>query len=44
AALAACGRHCKTAILMILGGFSAEQAAQKLTQHQGFIRAALNQE
>lgn len=44
AALAACGRHCKTAILMILGGFSAEQAAQKLTQHQGVIRAALNQE
>ncbi len=44
AALAACGRHCKPAILMILGGFSAEQAAQKLTQHQGFIRAALNQE
>ncbi|CRZ65852.1 N-acetylmuramic acid-6-phosphate etherase [Vibrio cholerae] len=44
AALAACGRHCKTAILMILGGFSAEQAAQKLAQHQGFIRAALNQE
>uniref|UniRef100_UPI003F5834C2 hypothetical protein n=1 Tax=Vibrio cholerae TaxID=666 RepID=UPI003F5834C2 len=34
AALAACGRHCKTAILMILGGFSAEQAAQKLAQHQ----------
>ncbi len=44
AALAACGRPCKPAILMILGGFSAEQAAQKLTQHQGFIRAALNQE
>lgn len=44
AALAACGRHCKTAILMILGGFSAEQATQKLAQHQGFIRAALNQE
>ncbi|ENM3745943.1 N-acetylmuramic acid 6-phosphate etherase [Vibrio cholerae] len=44
AALAACGRHCKTAILMILGGFSAEQAAQKLAQHQGFIRTALNQE
>ncbi|EKF9831301.1 N-acetylmuramic acid 6-phosphate etherase [Vibrio cholerae] len=44
AALAACGRHCKTAILMILGGFSAEQAAQILAQHQGFIRAALNQE
>lgn len=41
-ALSACNRHCKTAILMLLGGFDAEEAKQKLAQHQGFIRAALN--
>ncbi|MCC4238198.1 N-acetylmuramic acid 6-phosphate etherase [Vibrio anguillarum] len=41
-ALSACHRHCKTAIVMILAGLSAEQATQKLAKHNGFIRAALN--
>lgn len=41
-ALNACQRHCKTAILMLLAGINAEQAKQRLTQHNGFIRAALN--
>lgn len=41
-ALSACNRHCKTAILMLLGGFDAEEAKLKLAQQQGFIRAALN--
>lgn len=41
-ALSVCNRHCKTAILMLLGGFDAEEAKHKLAQHQGFIRAALN--
>ncbi|CAG9295361.1 N-acetylmuramic acid 6-phosphate etherase [Celerinatantimonas diazotrophica] len=44
AALNACNRHCKTAILMILSGLDAQQAASKLQQHNGFIRAALNDE
>lgn len=42
AALNACNRHCKTAILMILSGLDAQQARDKLVQHRGFIRAALN--
>ncbi|EOV1171258.1 N-acetylmuramic acid 6-phosphate etherase [Vibrio fluvialis] len=41
-ALNACNRHCKTAILMILSGLDAKQATAKLQQHNGFIRAALN--
>lgn len=40
-ALTECNRHCKTAILMILANLSAEQAKEKLTQHNGFIRNAL---
>ncbi|MCF7355494.1 N-acetylmuramic acid 6-phosphate etherase [Vibrio sp. CK2-1] len=40
-ALNACDRHCKTAILMILADIDAQQAKQRLTQHNGFIRAAL---
>lgn len=40
-ALNACERHCKTAILMILADINAEQAKQRLEQHNGFIRAAL---
>lgn len=40
-ALNACDRHCKTAILMLLADIDAEQAKQRLTQHNGFIRAAL---
>ncbi|HBC3490903.1 N-acetylmuramic acid 6-phosphate etherase [Vibrio alginolyticus] len=41
-ALNACGRHCKTAILMILADLDAEQAKLRLAAHNGFIRAALN--
>ncbi|MBE4184005.1 N-acetylmuramic acid 6-phosphate etherase [Vibrio parahaemolyticus] len=41
-ALNACDRHCKTAILMILADLDAEQAKSRLTEHNGFIRAALN--
>ncbi|HHC6504749.1 TPA: N-acetylmuramic acid 6-phosphate etherase [Vibrio parahaemolyticus] len=41
-ALNACDRHCKTAILMILADLDAEQAKSRLTAHNGFIRAALN--
>ncbi|MDU4091657.1 MAG: N-acetylmuramic acid 6-phosphate etherase [Pantoea sp.] len=43
AALAACGGHCKTAILMVLGQLSAPDAARLLAQNQGFIRQALQQ-
>ncbi|MDD1781135.1 N-acetylmuramic acid 6-phosphate etherase [Enterovibrio sp. ZSDZ35] len=41
-ALNACGRHCKTAILMLLANLSAEQAKAKLDANNGFIRQALN--
>ncbi|MGP9149326.1 N-acetylmuramic acid 6-phosphate etherase [Vibrio parahaemolyticus] len=41
-ALNACARHCKTAILMILADLDAEQAKSRLAAHNGFIRAALN--
>ncbi|WP_045422995.1 N-acetylmuramic acid 6-phosphate etherase [Vibrio jasicida] len=41
-ALEACERHCKTAILMILADLDAEQAKSRLAEHNGFIRAALN--
>ncbi|QPR28922.1 N-acetylmuramic acid 6-phosphate etherase [Edwardsiella hoshinae] len=41
AALNACHRHCKTAILMLLSGVSAEEASAMLAQHHGFIRHAL---
>ncbi|MCR9596252.1 N-acetylmuramic acid 6-phosphate etherase [Vibrio alginolyticus] len=41
-ALNACGRHCKTAILMILADLDAERAKSRLAAHNGFIRAALN--
>ncbi|EDL69039.1 N-acetylmuramic acid 6-phosphate etherase [Vibrio campbellii] len=40
--LEACERHCKTAILMILADLDAEQANSRLAEHNGFIRAALN--
>ncbi|WP_105902945.1 N-acetylmuramic acid 6-phosphate etherase [Vibrio gangliei] len=40
-ALNACGRHCKTAILMLLANIDAQQAKQRLEQHNGFIRHAL---
>ncbi|MBS0909927.1 N-acetylmuramic acid 6-phosphate etherase [Tatumella sp. JGM118] len=40
-ALTDCHGHCKTAILMILAGLTAAQAAELLVTHQGFIRPAL---
>ncbi|WP_426578110.1 N-acetylmuramic acid 6-phosphate etherase [Xenorhabdus stockiae] len=41
-ALIACNGHCKTAIVMILSGISAEEARMLLTEHQGFIRPAIS--
>lgn len=41
AALQGCDGHCKTAIVMVLGGLSAEQAAHLLADNGGFIRQAL---
>ncbi len=41
-ALAACNGHCKTAIVMVLAGLDAAQAAALLSQNQGFIRKALH--
>ncbi|MBC8944004.1 N-acetylmuramic acid 6-phosphate etherase [Xenorhabdus indica] len=41
-ALNACNGHCKTAIVMILSGLSAEEARILLTEHQGFIRSAIS--
>lgn len=35
-------RHCKTAILMILANLNAEQAKQSLSDNNGFIRKAIN--
>lgn len=40
-ALAACHRHCKTAIVMLLAELDADQATKLLKQHHGFIRPAL---
>ncbi|WP_017347322.1 N-acetylmuramic acid 6-phosphate etherase [Pantoea sp. A4] len=40
-ALAACEGHCKTAIVMVLADLDAQQAAELLGQHKGFIRQAL---
>jgi len=40
-ALAACQGHCKTAIVMVLAGLTAEEATSLLSQNQGFIRQAL---
>lgn len=40
-ALAACNGHCKTAIVMVLAGFTADEAKSLLSQNQGFIRNAL---
>jgi len=42
AALEACGRHCKTAILMLLADLPAEKASALLAEKHGFIRSALN--
>lgn len=41
AALTACGGHCKTAILMVLADLATDEAKALLSQHQGFIRQAL---
>ena len=38
-----CNQHCKTAILMILARFTAQQAKTVLEQNNGFIRTALKQ-
>lgn len=40
-ALNECNRHCKTAIVMVLGGLSAQEASALLNQNKGFIRKAL---
>jgi len=40
-ALNECNRHCKTAIVMVLGGLSAQEASALLSQNKGFIRKAL---
>lgn len=42
-ALAACGGHCKTAIVMILTGSTAEEARALLNSSQGFTRQAVQQ-
>ncbi|NAW85208.1 N-acetylmuramic acid 6-phosphate etherase [Photobacterium halotolerans] len=42
-ALAACGGHCKTAIVMILTGSTAEEARALLNNSQGFTRQAVQQ-
>lgn len=39
-ALVKCNNHCKSAILMILAGVTAEEAIAKLGEHRGFIRTA----
>ncbi|EGU30533.1 N-acetylmuramic acid-6-phosphate etherase [Vibrio ichthyoenteri ATCC 700023] len=41
-ALSQCQRNCKTAILMILAGISADNAKSLLEQSDGFIRVALD--
>lgn len=41
-ALNACGNHCKTAIVMVLGNLAADQAQQLLKDNGGFIRQALH--
>ncbi|MFC0226733.1 N-acetylmuramic acid 6-phosphate etherase [Serratia aquatilis] len=40
-ALNQCNRHCKTAIVMILGDLSAQEASAILAKNNGFIRKAL---
>ncbi|TNH42849.1 N-acetylmuramic acid 6-phosphate etherase [Photorhabdus luminescens] len=41
-ALAECDGHCKTAIVMILAGVSAQQAKALLEKHHGFIRPTIS--
>lgn len=40
-ALNACNRHCKTAIVMVLAGLSADDAKALLSSNNGYIRQAL---
>lgn len=42
-ALNECNRHCKTTIMMILSGMSAEEASAILNKNKGFIRKALQE-
>lgn len=44
AALVACDRHCKTAIVMVLKNLDAAEAKKRLDQHDGFIRQVLDKE
>ncbi|GAS71729.1 N-acetylmuramic acid 6-phosphate etherase [Salmonella enterica] len=44
AALIACGRQCKTAIVMLLKNLNATEANLRLEQHGGFIRQVLEEE
>ncbi|MEG2506028.1 MAG: N-acetylmuramic acid 6-phosphate etherase, partial [Carnobacterium sp.] len=41
-ALEQCDDNCKTAIFMILSGFSPQESMAILSLHKGFIREALN--
>lgn len=41
-ALTECDGHCKTAIVMILAGVSAQQAKDLLEKHHGFIRPTIS--
>ncbi|KHT62022.1 N-acetylmuramic acid-6-phosphate etherase [Photobacterium gaetbulicola] len=41
-ALEACNGHCKTAIVMLLAGVDASQAASLLDENQGFTRKAIS--
>lgn len=44
AALIACERNCKTAIVMVLKNLDAAEAKKRLDQHGGFIRQVLDKE
>ena len=44
AALIACERNCKTAIVMVLKDLGAAEAKKRLDQHGGFIRQVLDKE
>lgn len=44
AALVACERNCKTAIVMVLKNLDAAEAKKRLDQHGGFIRQVLDKE
>jgi N-acetylmuramic acid 6-phosphate etherase len=43
AALAACGGHVKTAIVMLRGGCAADEARRRLVAVNGSVRAAIAQ-